>query len=391
MPINFFAQSPSTPASSKKTAAEGVTALSKEQPIESKGLNRVSTSFAVNEDRSISPTQQEVTIAFYNLENLFHPSDDPLKFDDDRTPEGADQWTYDKYQAKLNNMAHAIAEIGPNTASIVGLCELENRQVLQDLLSQEALNTIDFGIIHYESPDLRGVDVGLIYRKSHFNPRRTVSISVPLYDEKKDKPLWTRDQLLVEGDLMGKPIYFMVNHWPSRSGGKQRSEAKRMSAAKVTKRITDSLLRLNPQSQIVIMGDFNDNPDDPSIQKVIQSSTERSWSPTRNNTQSHSEEDSEESSELSNNFFNPMAKMYAAGIGSLAFRDQWFLFDQIILTHNFSSKKSNWRIKSAAIHKASYLVTQSGRFKGYPFRSMQGSHFTGGYSDHFPVYITLIK
>lgn len=237
--MNSFAQSSSTQASPIKIWGQG--------------------------EKALSP-QQEVTIAFYNLENLFHPSDDPLKFDDDRTPEGADQWTYEKYQEKLKNMARAIADIGPNTASIVGLCELENRQVLQDLLSQEALSAIDYGIIHYESPDLRGVDVGLIYRKSHFNPRRTVSISVPLYDEKKDKPLLTRDQLLVEGDLLGEPIYVMVNHWPSRSGGKQRSETKRLSAAKVTKRVTDSLLRLNPQGQILIMGDFNDNPEDRSIQ-----------------------------------------------------------------------------------------------------------------------------
>jgi endonuclease/exonuclease/phosphatase family metal-dependent hydrolase len=334
---------------------------------------------------------EEVTLAFYNLENLFHPSDDPVKFDDDRTPDGADQWTYEKYNLKLANMAKAIAGIGPKIPSIVGLCELENRQVLQDLLNQEVLSPIDYGIIHFESPDLRGVDVGLIYRKSHFNPRRSLSISVPLYDEKKDRSLWTRDQLLVEGDLFGKPIYIMVNHWPSRSGGKQRSESKRISAAKVTKRVTDSLLRLNPQSQIVIMGDFNDNPDDPSIKKLIQSSTKPTRGSTRNKAQNHSVEDAQDGSEISTDFFNPMAKMYAAGIGSLAFRDQWFLFDQIIMTHNFMDKNSNWRLKSAAIHKASYLITSGGRFNGYPFRSVQGSHFTGGYSDHFPVYITLTK
>jgi len=327
--------------------------------------------------------RRQLTIAFYNLENLFHPSDDPLKFDDDRTPEGADRWTYEKYQAKLANMAKAIADIGPVIPSILGLCELENRQVLQDLLRQEALSTIDYGIIHYESPDLRGVDVGLLYRKSHFNPRNSVSIVVPLYNEEKDKPLWTRDQLLVEGDLFGKPIYFIVNHWPSRSGGKQRSAPRRMSAAKVTKRVTDSLLRINPQSQIVIMGDFNDNPDDPSIKKVIQSSSNYSRDQLRNSANGDSKEDTD--------FYNPLEKMYSAGFGSLAFRDQWFLFDQIILTHNFSAKNSNWGLKSAAIHKANYLVTPNGRFKGYPFRSMQGSKFTGGFSDHFPVYITLIK
>jgi len=322
----------------------------------------LSLNFYAQGESPMNKLEVETTIAFYNLENLFHPSDDPQKFDDDRTPDGADRWTFEKYQAKLANMAQALAEIGPKTPSIIGLCELENRQVLQDLLSQESLSTIDYGIIHFESPDLRGVDVGLIYRKSQFSPHRSLSISVPLYDEKKDRSLWTRDQLLVQGDLLGKPIYIIVNHWPSRSGGKQRSQSKRMSAAKVTKRVTDSLLRLDPQSQIIVMGDFNDNPDDPSLQKLVQSTSD---------------------------FFNPMEKMFTSGMGSLAFRDQWFLFDQIILTQNFLNSTANWRFLKAGIHKADYLITPEGRFKGYPMRSMQGSHFTGGYSDHFPVFITL--
>ena len=325
--------------------------------------------------------RREVAVAFYNLENLFHPQDDPLTFDDDRTPEGSDQWTYEKYEAKLANMAKAIAEIGPVTPSIVGLCELENRQVLQDLLKQDALNTVDYGIIHYDSPDLRGVDVGLIYRKSHFKPLRSVSIEVPLYDQKNDRPLWTRDQLLVEGDLFGKRIFILVNHWPSRSGGKQRSEPKRLSAAKVTKRVTDSLLRLDPQNQIMIMGDFNDNPGDPSIEKIVGSDITRA-SERKSKRQKNR-------AEIQSEFFNPMEKLYALGLGSLAFRDQWFLFDQIIMTKNFMIPDSNLKFQKASIHKAHYLKTKSGRFKGYPFRSMQGSHFTGGYSDHFPVYITL--
>lgn len=370
LPLNFFAQAPSPGNDPEKS-----TPLTRTRKVDTP-MN------AELNNRRIG-VAQEITIAFYNLENLFHPSDDPVKFDDDRTPEGADRWTYEKYQAKLANMAKAIADIGPVIPSILGLCELENRQVLHDLLRQEALSAIDYGMIHYESPDLRGVDVGLLYRKSHFNPRNTRSIAVPLYDEEKDKPLWTRDQLLVEGDLFGKPIYVIVNHWPSRSGGKQRSASRRMSAAKVTKRVADSLLRINPQSQIVIMGDFNDNPDDPSIQKVIQSSAYDSRDYIRNSAQGATNKGAD--------FYNPLEKMYSAGIGSLAFRDQWFLFDQIILTHNFSTKTSNWRLKSAAIHKANYLVTPHGRFKGYPFRSMQGSKFMGGFSDHFPVYITLIK
>ncbi len=338
-----------------------------------------------NSGKNVPQIQQkynsnEITIAFYNLENLFHPDDDPLKFDDDRTPGGADQWSFEKYEAKLSNMAKVITEIGPKTPSIVGLCELENRQVLLDLLSQESLSTIDYGIIHFESPDLRGIDVGLIYRKSEFHPRKSLSIPVPLYDDKKDRPIFTRDQLLVEGDLMGNPIYILVNHWPSRSGGKQRSEGRRLNAAKVTKRLTDSILGLNPQNQILVMGDFNDNPNDPSVKKIIQSS----------NHGRRKYVNQKENREIGrSDFYNPMEKIYRTGIGSLAFRDQWFLFDQIMLTHNFNYQSSKLQLRSAAIHKMQYLVTPEGRFKGYPFRSMRGKHFTNGYSDHFPVYITL--
>lgn len=329
------------------------------------------------------PWNKEVIVAFYNLENLFHPSDDPTTFDDDRTPDGADQWTPQKYNDKLSNMARVIADIGPSTPAIIGLCELENRQVLLDLLRQDALSTIDYAIIHHESPDLRGIDVGLIYRKSQFKPHKSISIAVPLYDEKRDRPIYTRDQLLIQGDLLGQPIYILVNHWPSRSGGKQRSESKRLGAAKVTKRLTDSLLRLNPQSQIIVMGDFNDNPDDSSIQHLIDSGKKQ---------YSDNFKDAKISqSKMTTDFFNPFEKIYLNGFGSLAYRDRWFLFDQIILTHNFTQKTPKWSLKSASIHKPDYLVTPTGRFKGYPFRSMRGSHFTGGYSDHFAVYITLTK
>jgi endonuclease/exonuclease/phosphatase family metal-dependent hydrolase len=323
--------------------------------------------------QTIGQNQNEAlwTIAFYNLENLFHPSDDPNTFDDDRTPSGKDHWTYQRYHKKLANMAKVIRGLDSQGPSIIGLCELENRTVLQDLMHQEQLKDLDYGMIHFDSPDLRGVDVALLYRKSQFRPLSSQSIEVPLFDHQTNKRIWTRDQLLVYGELFGNPLYIMVNHWPSRSGGKQRSAPNRQVAARVSKRLADSILRLNPSAQLIVMGDFNDNPDDTSLKMLLQNPR----------------------------LINPMQRIHEKGHGSLAFRDTWFLFDQMILSRNFtsnergltSSSSGSLKLRKVGIHAPYYLKTPDGRFKGYPFRSMQGGRFTGGYSDHFPVYIQLTK
>lgn len=185
--------------------------------------------------------------------------------------------------------------------------------------------------------------------------------------------IYTRDQLVVTGLLDGEEIHLIVNHWPSRSGGEVRSRPNRIKAAQLTKKITDSLYKLNPYAKILIMGDFNDDPTSESIKKVLG---------TRNKKENLSMME----------FYNPMEEMYRKGLGTLAWMDRWNLFDQIIVSAGLvSSDYSGFQFYKAGIFNPNYLANPKGRFKGYPYRAYGDGGFTGGYSDHFPVYTLLIK
>ena len=318
------------------------------------------------------------TIAFYNLENLFDFENDPITFDDDRTPDGKDHWTEELYSAKLENMAEVIAQIGKEFTGtspvIVGVCEIENRRVLEDLVNQNVLRDQEYGIVHFDSPDRRGIDVGLLYRKKFFTPTHFKAVELFIYDDHDtSKRIYTRDQLVVSGILDGDPVHLIVNHWPSRSGGEARSRPKRMKAAKMNKHIIDSLWSMDPYAKIITMGDLNDDPTSPSVKKIL-------------NTKISSDEVN------FRELYNPMEKMYKKGLGTLAWRDSWNLFDQIIISSELLKKDySSYRFYKAGIFNKNYLANSEGRYKGYPYRSFTDGGFTGGYSDHFPVYIYLIK
>ncbi|HSI68989.1 MAG TPA: endonuclease/exonuclease/phosphatase family protein [Gillisia sp.] len=318
------------------------------------------------------------TIAFYNVENLFDTVNDPWIFDEDRTPTGKDIWTKEKYEDKLKNIAKVIADIGQSltgtSPAIVGICEVENRGVLEDLVNQPTLINSNYGIIHYDSPDNRGIDVGLLYKKDNFFPTSSSSHRLMLYDrDEPTKRVYTRDQLVVSGYLDGDYIHFIVHHWSSRSGGEARSSYKREMAAKLNKRIIDSLYRQNADSKIVVMGDFNDDPSNKSIKRVLGTTGNKS----------------KVGEDL---LYNPMESMIKRGQGTLAYRDGWNLFDQIIISHHFlNGNYDAYQFYKAGIFNPDYLITPHGQFKGYPYRSYDYGGYTGGYSDHFPVYIFLIK
>jgi endonuclease/exonuclease/phosphatase family metal-dependent hydrolase len=318
------------------------------------------------------------TIAFYNLENLFDFEDDPITFDDDRTPEGKDHWTEEIYNAKLKNMAQVISEIGADitgtTPTVVGVCEIENRRVLEDLLNQEPLLKKGYGIVQFDSPDRRGIDVALLYQRALFLP--THYSAVPLYIYAEDDPtkrIYTRDQLIVSGMLDGEKITFIVNHWPSRSGGEARSRPKRIQAAKLNKHIIDSLFVEDPYAKVITMGDLNDDPISPSIKEYLKTQA------TKENMQLKQ-------------LYNPMEPLFKQGLGTLAWRDGWNLFDQMIIsTELLQEDYSSYRFYQAGIYNKPYLANSQGRYKGYPYRSFGDGGFTGGYSDHFPVFLYLIK
>lgn len=321
---------------------------------------------------------QIITVAFYNLENLFDTINDPLTFDDDRTPEGKEHWTQKIYEDKLKNMAYAISQIGAeqarNSPVLLGVAEVENLQVLEDLVKEPILADKNYGIVHFDSPDRRGIDVALLFQKRHFQPKNSEVHELVLFDSKNpDQRVYTRDQLVVSGLLEGENVSIIVNHWPSRSGGTSVSSYKREMAAALNRKIIDSLQKIDPYAKIISMGDFNDDPQDKSIKTILGAKAER------------------EKVKLKQ-LFNPMAALAKNGIGSLGYRDGWNLFDQIILSQPFLEKDySSFRFYKAHIFNANFLSTPSGQFKGYPFRSFGFGGYTGGYSDHFPVYIYLVK
>ena len=318
------------------------------------------------------------TIAFYNVENLFDTINDINK-NDEASPIMEIKFNRSEiYKKKVKNMASVIADIGSDlvnkSPSIVGLSEVENRNVIEDLLNNKHLLNKNYDIVHYDSPDERGIDVGLIYNKDVFKVNSTKSHELIIYDNKSSKRNYTRDQLVVSGLLDNELIHLIVNHWPSRSGGEERSRAGRMAAAELNKKIIDSLQNKYKNAKIITMGDFNDDPHDDSMKKIL-------------NAKKYIED------VKTNGIYNPMEVILSdQGIGSNAYRDVWQLFDQILVTEPFLNKKyDSYQFYKAGIFNKSYLINKAGRYKGYPFRSFSWGSFTDGYSDHLPSYIYLIK
>ena len=240
------------------------------------------------------------TIAFYNVENLYDYEDDPLTWDNDWTPNGKNNWTKENYKDKLSKLAKVISEIGSDvtgtTPDIIGLAEIENRRVLEDLISQPELANHNYGIIHYDSPDRRGIDVALIYKKDWFSPKFQKPYELILYNVLNlEKRKYTRDQLLVSGFLDNEEIHFIVNHWPSRFGGAKMSQSSRAKAARLNRKIIDSIFSENPYAKIITMGDFNDNPTDESLHKVLNAKIDRKKLTMKG-------------------LYNPMGKMHKKGL-----------------------------------------------------------------------------
>lgn len=316
------------------------------------------------------------TIAFYNLENLFDTINDPLKNDEASPIMKIKTNKSVIYKQKVANMAKVISEIGKeqttNLPTILGVAEIETNNVLQDLINAPLLKSKNYGSIHFDSPDGRGIDVGLIYQKKIFRPIAQSKHELKIYDATTGQRIPTRDQLLVSGQLENELIHIIVNHWPSRRGGEAKSRTKRIAAAKLNKRIIDSLQSINANAKIIIMGDLNDNPTNTSVKKILKAKGNKNAVGIKG-------------------IYNPYHSLFKKGYGSNAHRDRWSLFDQILFTKPFIENNNTLKLYKAKIFNPSYLVTKKGRFKGYPFRSFANNKFTKGYSDHFPVYVFLIK
>ncbi len=315
-------------------------------------------------------------IGFYNLENLFDTINDPtLRNNDEFSPEGKNKWGTMKYTAKLKNMSYAISKIGvspltPDGVAILGVSEIENRTVLEDLVAQPSIAERNLQIVHYDGPDRRGVDCALLYNPKYFTVTSWKSIPFTIADRPTFK---SRDQLLVSGILAGEEVHVIVNHWPSRYGGEVSSRPLRVAAAELSKAISDSLLAINPNAKIVIMGDLNDDPTNVSCSEVL-------------NAKQHIGEVEK------GGMYNTMWPIFAEGNGSLGYQDTWCLYDQIIVSYDwlgndFSSLKF---VKPEVFNKA-FLTEQTGKRKGYPKRTHASGVWLNGFSDHYPTLIYVAK
>ncbi|WNM19585.1 endonuclease/exonuclease/phosphatase family protein [Flavobacterium capsici] len=335
------------------------------------------------------------TVAFYNLENLFDTINGPNN-DEEWLPNGAMSWTGAKYKQKLHNLARVISEIGTsenpnNSPTLLGCCEIENRGVLEDLVKEPLLINKDYGIVHFDSPDKRGIDVGFLYQKKHFKPTSYRNIPLIIYKnqegkgDKKDKEeatddvtttnsderVYTRDQLLVTGYLDGEEVNIIVNHWPSRSGGEKKSSPFREAAGRLNRKIIDSLIAINPNAKIITMGDLNDGTYNKSVKEGIGAKRKK------------------EELKSSSDIYNPFEEMFYKGNASLFWRDSGDIFDQIMISEAFTRKDySSFRYWKAGIYNKPYMIQTSGQYKGYPLRN---SNAAPGFSDHFPVFIYLLK
>jgi len=318
------------------------------------------------------------TVAFYNLENLFDTINDVSK-NDEASPMMELKANRSKvYWEKLNNMAYAISQIGLETTktspAIIGISEIENRSVLEDLIKTKHLKDINYQIIHYDSPDKRGIDVALLYQQRYFKPINHESFNPNIY--RNNYKVYTRDQLLVSGYLDGELIHVIVNHWPSRSGGEAASSPSREKAAYQNLKIIEKIKETDSSPKILTIGDFNDDPTNDSFKKVLKTKSEKS-------------------DVVEGDLYNPYENMFKKGYNTLGYRDNINLFDQILISSPLLDKGekdfSTYKMYKAMIFNKRFLTTRKGKYKGYPFRSFSGGTFSGGYSDHYPVYLYLIR
>ncbi len=311
------------------------------------------------------------TFAFYNVENLFDTIDDPNIRDESYLPDSKVAWNSERYRHKLDNMSKVMKSIDTNNfPALFGLCEVENIDVINDLINHPNLRNAGYSIFHKDSPDERGIDVALLYQPTVYSP---VSINYIAPDFTDDSETKTRDILYTKGVVNeSDTLHIFINHWVSRWGGQEKTETFRIQIAKTIKDITDSILNLHPNANIIIAGDLNDNPSDTSIFNVLQA-----------------REVSEQL--IDKKLYNLSLKQYQDGSGSLYYKG-WDMFDQIIVSTSLLAGDNGLKVSSRdqGVFKKDWMLYQPKEGPARPSRTSSGRYY-GGYSDHLPVYIGITK
>lgn len=302
---------------------------------------------------AFSSSAQTDAVVFYNVENLFDTINNPLAADEDMLPLSDRAWNQQRYRAKLQLIANTLSDITPQPPALIGLAEVENRAVLNNLRQTAPLNTTHYEICHYDSPDERGIDVALLYRPDRFRYMGSRPISVAT-----NSP--TRDILTVWGEMDGHATFIVVLHLPSRIGGVRFTEPERRICTRKVREVVDSVAMHNPETRIIVMGDMNDNPRNKSVKHDLRA---------------------KHRPRLATDLYNPFVKLRR---GSSVYDGRWNKFDNIIVSTNtpLQPLKGNSR---AAVFAPDYLLSH----RGHPLPTFNGVEYMGGASDHLPVYIVI--
>ncbi|MFT4667083.1 MAG: putative extracellular nuclease [Polaribacter sp.] len=312
---------------------------------------------------------KQYRFAFYNVENLFDTLDDPLTRDEEFTPTGKKKWSEERYQTKLDQIAQVLGDM--NYPAVVGFCEVENAKVLQDLVQKTKLKDYNYKYVHYDSPDKRGIDNGLIYIDGLFKVTNSDATRID-FPKEVVEGYTTRDILHVEGVFRQKDtMHFFVNHWPSRRGGLKASQPKRVYVATQLRKQTNKILTNNPNAKIVITGDFNDEPDNDSVLSALDAK------PVGETVEN-------------NKLYNCSSKADKEGLGSYRYKGNWNMLDQFIVSGSMINKNSSITLTDAQIFRPAYLVYVDKKYGDKPSRTYGGPKYYGGYSDHFPVFVDVL-
>ncbi len=318
-----------------------------------------------------------IAVSFYNLENYFDPENDPNRNDEDFTPTGANRYTKEVYAQKAHNMAFAISKLAtdvtPDGPAIIGVAEIENDVALTYLVNQPEIKDRGYKFVWFYRSDRRGISNAMLYNPKYFTVTGSESLFVDIEGKGNYEKPTTRDILHVTGTLAGDTVHVFVNHWPSRRGGESATAPLRALAAGVAKKKIDSLMTVNPKTKVILMGDLNDDPIDPSITKALGAKSDKE-------------------KVKSNDLYNPFTSYYKKGIGTGSFNNAWNLFDQIMISGTLLKEDVNgWHYYKSEVFNKDFLTQKFGVDKGTPHRSYDGSNWINGYSDHFPTIIYLVK
>lgn len=329
-------------------------------------LSAVVTSFAgggYNKKRNL-------TVVFYNVENLFDTENSQGARDAEFTPDGKNNWTEGRYFKKLEDISKVLSSVNKNELpEIIGLCEIENRKVLDDLIATHFLSAGNYGITHFESPDYRGIDCALIYRPDEFKVLESMPVKVVFADDPK---YTTRDILYVKGETKNhEEFHIFVNHWPSRIGGLEQTEPKRMAVAGILKHKIDSVQNINPDANILVMGDMNDEPSNKSLDEVLEAKN-----PKDNNAE----------------LVNLMYTIHENKKGSYYYRGNWNMLDNIVVSPGLLDRKGFQCVeKQGFVFQEKWMEYVGENVQISPNRTYGGPNYYGGVSDHFPIYMQLSR